>query len=615
MARRRATWRPGARALAGICLIAAGPVAAQEGTSGRGPNTVSVAPAWSIEPAISAGDWAWNAGATRGGDPYISFDLGSELPWEEFPPSLTLDYKGGRTAQSDLPSDGLGYGWEIQFASSVRWCPAYSNSLSPRFERTENLCMGAGPLVLVSGNHLQPGARYRDLQDQFRLLTVRGGPALDEIWFEARTYRGDVLEIGRTADSRLLLRPARGDHGRQAPAADDEAFPRIWSVNEVRYGLDGAVRYEYFEDESAGMRVPVRIAYGVDQSKEIRFRYVEREDVATVSLGGYDQTQWLRLHTIEVRDAGVKTLEVRFESETARRGKERLRRVQLCRFPGPRHEAQCLQPIVFEWQNFASGTPLATTLVKSVLGPSGMMTEFRFGVLSERRRHDFAFGAKESPFGEPPPTDDAWPLTPTRRGNTKVVVTEVGRNGGGDSRRTGYGYLRPGWDSGTHWGFLGFPAARMTDMESGVVTYIQYRMDFPHLVEESAKAIYDRRYGTDAKPLAKSFLLRDALVFDHGGVHTYLPYIRQITDIQYANGFETAVRQITDTYTASVTEGPTGIRRTQELAMAASVTETGDRWGEVRHVLEHVVDHQSASFDLRELTVAQPPMSRPGPRP
>lgn len=450
----------------------------------------------------------------------------------------------------------------------------------------------------MSGTHLQPGARYRELLEQFRTITVRGGPEPDAIWFEIRYVDGTVMEIGRTPDSRLALRGAATDPADEA-AADGAPYPRTWSINAFRPAPDRVIRYEYFEDERAGIRVPKRIVDSA-RSAEMLFRYGRRKDPIDVPFAGYRQSQWLRLHTVEQWEGGVRTIEYRFDSAAVRGGPERLRRMQTCWLQPPAREPRCLPPMTFEWKRFGARTALADTVVHEVVDPGGIATVFEYGLLSKDRRHDFAFGPEESPFGTAPPDSAARLLEPTRRGYTKLVVTAVDQTVRAQNQRVEYGYMRPGLDSGSHWGFLGFPATRMTHVTQGIVTYLQYRMDFPHLADESARVHYDRRYGAQAKAIGKRYQLYDALVFDHGPTRTYFPYVSQTTEMQYANGLETATRQITDTYTATATEGLQRIQRTVERALSAAVAETGTVWGDVRYELEHIVDRELLEFDAGE---------------
>ena len=57
----------------------------------------------------------------------------------------------------------------------------------------------------------------------------------------------------------------------------------------------------------------------------------------------------------------------------------------------------------------------------------------------------------------------------------------VDSDGIGGARRTRYAYLGRGVESARNRGFLGFHAIRETDSASGISTYTQYRLDYPHL--------------------------------------------------------------------------------------------------------------------------------------
>ena len=585
--------------------LGAAAAVAQEPEAGA-PGIPTAPPEWSMAAGSVEAGWQYEAGGTRAGDSYLVFDLVPAGAEAHHVP-LTLAYNAGRPASADLPPDGLGDGWRIDFAVTVRWCPAYADSHALRFEPTEDLCMGSAPLVLVSGTHLQPGARYRELLDSFRAVTVRGGPERDAIWFEARERDGTVIEIGRTPDSRLALRAAATAPRGDGAVAARPPYPRSWSINALRVGADRVIRYEYFEDERAGVRVPKRIV-DAGLGTEVRFRYGRRQTPVEVPFAGYRQRQWLRLHTIEHWAGGRKTVEYRFDSAGA---PERLRRMQTCWFAGsvaPGAGAPgCLPPMTLAWRQFGARTPLARTVVREVVDPGGIRTVFEYGLLSSDGRHDFAFGAEQSPFGAVPPVAGARPLKPTRRGHTKLVVTAMDQTVRAQHQRVEYGYLRPGFDSGNHWGFLGFPASRVAHVTHGIVTYHQYRMDFPHLAEESARVHYDRPYGAQAQPVGRGYKRHATLVFEHGAARTYFPYVAQTTEMQYAHGRETATRQMTDTYLASAATGLQRIERTIERALSAAVAETGALWGDVRYELEHVVDREVVQFDPSAAATGQGP--------
>ena len=154
--------------------------------------------------------------------------------------------------------------------------------------------------MLVGGTHLQPGARYRTLRENFARLTVRGKSP----WFDVEMPDGGVREYGRTDDS-LLRFATLVVEGYAA-----EHVPLLWSVNRETDAFGNAMTYEYLEDEVSGVRHPRRIVYGNGGDAEVFFEYVGHHDLADVEVAAHGQRRWLRLQRLEVRLDGVRVREL-----------------------------------------------------------------------------------------------------------------------------------------------------------------------------------------------------------------------------------------------------------------------------------------------------------------
>lgn len=135
-----------------------------------------------------------------------------------------------------------------------------------------------------------------------------------------------------------------------------------------------------------------------------------------------------------------------------------------------------------------------------------------------------------------------------------------------------------------HWGFLGFEATRVTDTASRIVTYTQYRMDFPHFADIAAVRQYRGNYTTDrTDPLSRQETAynTETLTYPGGsaGSHqTVLPYVSAVTEFHYEG--ETALGVTRTTNKLSLTDQlPMQLKRTVEVAHDASPSAGGTAWG------------------------------------
>ena len=98
---------------------------------------------------------------------------------------------------------------------------------------------------------------------------------------------------------------------------------------------------------------------------------------------------------------------------------------------------------------------------------------------------------------------------------------------------------RRGFESTLNWGFLGFYAIRETDAESGIVTFTQYRLDYPHFGKPAAVAQYDQEYNTSAETetLWKRHVTYDQKTIRHDSRNrTDVPHVRFETELIYEGG-------------------------------------------------------------------------------
>ena len=584
-----------------------------------------------------AGTLAYDAGVTKGGDAYINIPIEPAPGTNGLQPMLSIDYSGGRERTrmaSSLPGDTLGYGWRVSGLSTIRRCvknqaPATTLAISD----SASLCLDGEPLALISGTHMRSGAVYRTLRESFARIEIKGPTDNDrrnELWFEVRLPDGSVQEYGRSGDSRLKhIRYAEvpGDSGEDqtVPTYREVATdPFLWSISKHTDAFDNTMEYSYLEDERNAIRHPARIMYGTVDSVTgahdtvISFQYALRSDLQPVNMGsvtdGAEQQQDQRLHAVHVSLDSNLVRTYRFKSQTTAAGWQRLEKIQLCGFDTSGLTSQCLKPIAVGWTEPAGTVPHSVTGVTSFTDPLGRTTQFEYESLTESGTHSFLFS--EQPFGTPTRPTDVADLAPAPLGSgetappdggaVKTVVTRVrrsnGRNGWHD---TNYAYHGRGFASTRHWGYLGFYATRETDVESGVVTYTQYRLDYPYFGEIAAVHQYQGTYTSSARILSKRVMDYAQKSLTHsGGARTVLPYVERSTDWLYEGATTLGVtqRQTTLALSGDLLGSAT---ETVTIGHSASAAGAGTVWGDAPTYTVGDVQRKTVStVSLENLTTA-----------
>ncbi|MDE0063363.1 MAG: hypothetical protein OXU72_11310, partial [Gammaproteobacteria bacterium] len=518
--------------------------------------TVSVPSMFTDGPAVETdtvpGTLAYDVGVTKGGQAYVNIPVQPVPGVNGLEPRLSIDYSSGRERQrvSDrLPGDVLGYGWRVSGLSAIRRClKNRSSTTAIVFGIADGLCLDGEPLVRIvkeddeesdaedssderpADNPFAAGTEYRTYRESYAKIVVRQDTDSGDPWFEVFYPDGRRAEYGSTDDSRLRL--ADGGVIRTAPF--------LWSVKGVRDAYGNAMTHHYHEDETNGVRHPLKIVYGADGDAEVRFRYASRQDGGTVTMGGQTLTENVLLHTVEVRLGGGPVREYRLASETTDSGWRRLDKVQLCGYDERGSKSDCLTPMDFDWMAPQSAPAGYKTFVEGFSDPLGRATRFEYKTITET-----GVQFTEKPFGDPvaPDSDSA-----QVDGVAKPVVIAMVRGDGIDGKhRTEYAYYGKGFLSNYHWGFLGFYATRVTDTSSGVVTYFQYRLDAPHYARISAVHQYDGAYDPNDSALeilSKQLTLHEAQLFGKGaGKERHVPYVKQRTELLYEGGTGLGAKQ------------------------------------------------------------------------
>ena len=530
------------------------------------------------ETATAAGGMPYGTGVTKGGDAYVNIPVAVVPGVNGLQPALSIDYSDGRERQradEEAPGDILGYGWRIGGLSAIRRCvrnTADADGIS--LDATDGLCIDGEPLVRTTGIHLRPGANYRTLRESHARITVKGTVASP--WFEVALPDGRVREYGNTGDSELRF-----------PRPASASVPLLWSINKETDAFGNEMAFEYRETESLGARHPKRIVYGDGGDAEVVFEYTGRGDVETAAVGGGTQRQWLRLHRLTVRLDGVSVREYRLESERTTQGWLRLAKVQLYGWrDAGSGTKECLEPLSVTWENPTATLPHMKTCVASVDDPLGRTTSFTRGVLTPAGSHDFLFTATEQGlFGAGTAPANAAALAANAAGNVKSLVTAVSRdNGVGGTHETTYAYQGRGWRSTRNWGFLGFHATRETDGASGVSTYTQYRLDFPHFGSPAAVVVSKGRHGsTGAEVLSKRHFAYGSKAVTHdtgtSAASTYLPYTTE-TALVYEGGTQLGAVQTAESAPTVTGTAVSGTVRTTTAGHSATAGSAGTVWGD-----------------------------------
>jgi len=436
----------------------------------------------SVQTAGAVGTAPYALRADTDGDTVISVPLSLIPGVAGFAPTLSLEYDSGRGVERlerSLPEDSIGYGWKLGGLSQIRRCvvnQASGNSI--QLNNNDSLCLDGMPLVTASGTHFATGTVYRTLIESFARIEIKDDSG--DRWFEVKFPDGTVREYGRTFDSRV----------NQNGGTDFQ-----WSLNKETSADGNVIYYTYYVDIANGINYITNINY---TGANVDFEYRTRTDAASVSIGTSTQTQTVFLHTIRVRYTGFKVREYRLLDEVVS-GHRRLNELQLCGFNEIGSTMTCLEPTNFGWMTPTSTMAGVDILVDGISDGLGAVHQIEYGTITGSS-HPFLF--TERPFGNGTPPSDTQLLSGS--GALRHVTTKIRRdNGLGGFHDTTYAYQNRGLESTKHWGFLGFYAQRVTDVPSGLVTYVQIRVDYPYFGKAARFLRLDANYGSHSATLIR----------------------------------------------------------------------------------------------------------------
>jgi RHS repeat-associated protein len=367
-----------------------------------------------------------------------------------------------------------------------------------------------------------------------------------------------------------------------------------WSLNKSTDAFGNSIQYAYHRDTVQGINYPLEVTYGNGGDARIEFQYGTRTDAPPQPLqpGEIDQEQLVLLHHINVYLDGKLLREYRLITEEEPANPEedhyrRLKQTQLCAYDDSGLSSDCLNPLVFNWLEPEGANPLDfKTGIGEVIDGLGKSTRFYHALISENPT-DVQFG--ERPFGEGILPADASELQPVD-GEYRYVVGEVHRsNGFADGWHiTSYSYQGVGLVSSQNWGFLGYYAQKAHDQQSDIVTYRQFRLDFPHFGETARVQQYLGNSDDYLQKLSDQKFRFGETALAVNGNTTYYTYPAESLETVYEQDQVIGYRYNSSNYSKSA-PGSTGEildsgTRTQKVVTEASVSDAQTFWGEVQTI-------------------------------
>lgn len=181
-------------------------------------------------------------------------------------PTITLVYN------SQNGNGLLGYGWNVSATSMIsRTGKTYyhdDSSDAVQLDNTDNLVLDGQRLVLISGNNLANGSKYRTELESYSDITCK--QAGSYLSFEVRTTDGRVLEYGTSTDSYIQ--------------AQNSSAPIYWLLKKTTDINGNTILYEYENDNIEREFYLVGIRYGGD--RYIEFDYEYRNDISNAYIAG-----------------------------------------------------------------------------------------------------------------------------------------------------------------------------------------------------------------------------------------------------------------------------------------------------------------------------------------
>lgn len=411
------------------------------------------------------------------------------------------------------------------------------------------------PLVLASGTHFAVGAIYRTQIESYAKVEIKG--ASGALWFEVTLPDGTVQEFGNGNSSRV---DKNGGTDYQ------------WSISKATSTDGNEIGYTYYHDVSNGINYILRIDY---TDAQVRFEYLARTDAAAVSIGSAAQTQSGFLHTIRVKYDDTLVREYRLLDEVVS-GRRRLNKIQHCGYNEAGTTATCLASLDLDWLTPSTTMAGVDILVDGLTDSLSAVHQIEYGTITGSA-HSFLY--TERPFGNGALPANTQLLSGS--GALRHVAKKLRRdNGIGGFHDTTYAYQNVGIESTKHWGFLGFYAQRIKDEQSGVVTYVQYRMDYPHFGQVARLHQFDAVYPSHTQTLTRSESDYTQQSISHSVGTSDLSYASEKIDFILEGTSQLGASKATNVLTFSggfVSQAVT----TTQTGTSVSTGSSGGTWGDI----------------------------------
>lgn len=201
----------------------------------------------------------------------------------------------------------MGQGWDIAGLSSIarvgKSIHLDTKVTTVELNEEDRFALDGNRLIVTNGfAYGSNGSVYGTEMETFVKVTAHGTAGIGPEWFEVVMKDGQVLEYGRTADSRV--EPLSG------------TTPYMWRLNKIKDVNGNYITYHYREHK--GSSVIHKICYtgfegGDDPYNEIVFKYETRSDTRTSYIRGKSIEQELILYKIETYAEDKKVKELDFQ--------------------------------------------------------------------------------------------------------------------------------------------------------------------------------------------------------------------------------------------------------------------------------------------------------------
>ncbi|MDD3742644.1 MAG: SpvB/TcaC N-terminal domain-containing protein [Lentimicrobiaceae bacterium] len=182
-------------------------------------------------------------------------------------PQLAVSYN------SQAGNGIMGIGWNLNGLSAITRTGStlFNDKINKgvKYNDEDHFALDGNRLVGFSGTYGQNGAEYRtELETYSKIISYRSsGTAPD--YFVVWTKSGQIIEYGRTGDSRIELQGTSGT----------QALIGTWLVNKISDRFGNSIEFNYLENNATGEFVIDKIKYGGNPDKgipmqcEVRFQY------------------------------------------------------------------------------------------------------------------------------------------------------------------------------------------------------------------------------------------------------------------------------------------------------------------------------------------------------